>query len=203
MNTFFRRGRVVALLAVFLLVVAACGDDDSGNVEQAPTAPPGAQVSDPLPVNDNPGDTPAVSSACFEDEPDCQDTLVGNPEPQDLPPPSDDEPGTATGGGATVSGGALVDGGLTVSEALATDATSVLAVHGFLLDDGSGARLCELLAESYPPQCGGAFVPVTNYEEVIGVPLSNAQGVTWTDSEVTVFGEIIDGTLVVDPMVAG
>ena len=60
-----------------------------------------------------------------------------------------------------------------------------------------------MLAESYPPQCGGASIPVTNYEEVVNVPLNSNQNVTWTDDRVTFFGEIIDGVFVVDPTVAG
>jgi hypothetical protein len=97
----------------------------------------------------------------------------------------------------------LIDGGLSVSEALATDATGVIGVQGSLFDDGTGARLCEALAESYPPQCGGVSIPVTGYEEVITVPLSNAQGVTWTDQPVSLLGEIINGTLVVSPTTSG
>ena len=155
-----------------------------------------------MPPNDDPGGTPAIVGTCLEGEPDCLDTLEPGQEPQDLPdhdlpvPTRDEEPGA-------VSGGMLVAGGLTVSEALATDATGILAVSGFLFDDRSGARLCELLAESLPPLCGGESIAVTGYEEVIGVPMVSAQGVTWTDQSVSLFGEIIDGILVVDPSVAG
>ena len=199
MNGFSSKGRVVALLALVALVVAACGGDSS-NDEPAPLAPAaGSEQPDPLPPNDDPGGAPAIAGTCLEGEPDCLDTLEPGQEPQDLPP-SVDEPGTA--GGSVAGGGMLVAGGLTVSEALATDAI-IIAVQGHLLDDGSGARLCEALAESYPPQCGGASIPVTGYEEVIAVPLASAQGVTWTDQSVSLFGEIIDGILVVDPTVAG
>ena len=93
----------------------------------------------------------------------------------------------------------LVEGGLSVSEALTTGATGVIAVQGFLVDDGTGARLCEALAESYPPQCGGASILVTGYEDVITVPLGTEQGVTWTDESVSLFGEVTGGTLVVSP----
>ena len=95
------------------------------------------------------------------------------------------------------------DGGLTIADALASDATGTIAVQGFLVDNGTTARLCEALAESYPPQCGGDSIPVAGYEEMIDVPLASAQGVTWTDEYVTLFGEIIDGTFVVDATVAG
>jgi hypothetical protein len=186
-----RLGRLAAVLTTLMLLAAACGDGSGGNGDPAL-----------LPPNDNPGDTPAVSGVCAPDEPDCDDTLVvGDDEPEPLP--SDPEPVIGTGGDPVSSGGMLVDGGLTVSEALATDATGIIAVQGFLLDDGTSARLCEVLAESYPPQCGGASIPVTGYEEVISDRLSNAQGVTWTDDYVSLLGEIVDGTLVVNAAVSG
>lgn len=182
MTILHSRNRLIVTFSALALLLAACGG--------------GADDADPasLPVNDNPDDTPAVAGACLPDEPDCVDTGVIGGEP--LPLPNHDEPGT---GGA----GALVDGGLSVGEALTTDATGIIAVQGFLFDDGNGARLCEALAESFPPQCGGASIPITGYEEVIDVPLVSNQNVTWTDLPITVFGEIIDETLVVDPTVAG
>ena len=104
---------------------------------------------------------------------------------------------------ASTVGGALAGGGLSVAEALATDAIGILAVRGFIVDDGVLARLCETLAESFPPQCGGASVAVPGYQAVDVGPLSQAEGVTWTDQPVVIFGELIDGTLVADPNVAG
>ncbi len=187
-----RSGRfvlVVTALAALTLIVAACGG--------------GAGSDDPasLPTNPNPDDTPAAVGACVEGEPDCVDTVViGDEEP--LPSGSDDE-GVIGSGGGVAGSGMLVDGGLTVSEALTTDATGTIAVRGFLVDDGTEARLCEVLAESYPPQCAGAFLPVAGYEEVVDVPLSNAEGVTWTDDHVSLLGEIVGGILVVDPTAAG
>ena len=177
--------RGLALMAALMLVLAACGSTDGGDTGE-------------LPLNDNPSDTPpAAAGACLEGEPDCNDTGdMNTPGPLPLDGSSDE------GGGVTGSG-ALADGGLTVSEAMATDATGTIAVQGFLVADGTGARLCEALAESYPPQCGGASVPVMDYEEVVGVPLQNAQGVTWTDDLLSLFGELVDGVFVVDPTVTG
>ena len=191
--------KVAAVGAALVLVVAACGGDSDDEAAPAPTTA-AVQDADPavLPPNPNPSDSPPIAGACLEGEPDCQD--IPGQEPQDLPV-FDEEPGS---GDQPVTGmGAVVDGGLTVGEALTTDATGILAVQGFLLDDGSGYRLCEVLAESFPPQCGGATVGITNFEEVLGVPLANSQGVSWTDSTVTFFGELVDGVFVVDPFVAG
>lgn len=183
----FSRWSLVALLVALSLLAAACGGADSE--EGAPLAPAGSEVPGELPVNPNPEDTPAISGACVEGEPDCQDTLVGGEEPIDLPPPGDDVAPT----------GMLVDGGLTVADALASGGEETMAVMGFLIIDSDGARLCELLAESLPPQCGGVSVPIADYEEALSVPLTSAQGVSWTDQPASFIGQIVDGTFVVDP----
>jgi hypothetical protein len=188
--------RIIALFAVLVIIAAACGDDSS-DVGAAPTAPDVA-ADEPavLPPNPPPDETPPdPAGACLEGEPDCQDMGPGQ-EPVDLPPPGElpDQPVSPSP--------MLVDGGLTVADAMTTDATGVIAVKGFLLVDDSGARLCEVLAESYPPQCGGASISITNYEEVLSVPLSSTQGVSWTDDYVSFLGEMVDGTLVVDATVA-
>ncbi len=132
-------------------------------------------------------DQQIVASDCEADAPDCDDAI-----------PSDENDGTAT-----PSMGMPVDGGLTVSEALSTSATGVLAIQGFVFDDGSGPKLCEALAESFPPQCAGESIPVSGFETAISVPLVSEQSVTWTDTAVTLFGEIVDGTFVADPTVTG
>ena len=206
---------VVAAFAALILVAAACGSSDE---QPSPTAPTvGAEEPSPLPPTPEPGGT------CLENAPDCEDipgeeprVPLGDDDPSTIggtclkdAPDCDDIPGEeptdlplgdpSVGGG---SGGFLVNGGLTVSEALATDATGIIAVKGFLVVDDSGARLCELLAESFPAQCGGSSIPISGYEEVLSAPLNNSQGVSWTDDLVSFLGEIVDGTLVVDPLVA-
>lgn len=139
-----------------------------------------------LPVNDG-ADQPAIDAACLVDEPDCNDTPGG--EPQDLPPPGD-QPGT--------SDGFVVDGGLTVTDALETDPIGIIAVSGFVVADAAGVRLCDALAESFPPQCGGASIQLEGLEQIDPEELSTEGDVSWTDYAVTVFGELADGTLVAD-----
>jgi hypothetical protein len=146
-----------------------------------------------LPINSDPDSAPPAAGACVVDEPECNDTGVLPDDANPLPPPSD----------ATMSGGMVANGGLTVSEALVSDVGGVIAVQGFLFDDGSGPRLCETLAESFPPQCGGASLPVSGHEEAVNIPMLEEQGVTWTDQTLVLFGEVVGGTLVVDPTVTG
>jgi hypothetical protein len=183
------------VLAVVVLLAAACGDSgsevDSGN-------------DDEVPVNPDAGDDGvSTEPMCVEDEPDCDDTAVSSDEGQELPD-SDDETATETGGG-DVSSGMPVDGGLTVSQALVTDATGILAVrgHGFVEDDVS--RICENLAqggERY--ECGGAGVVVENLDlDATGATVVFHDGMAYTEEEITVFGEVVDGVLILDATVAG
>lgn len=179
------------MFVILALLAAACG---TGDEQPAPTAPIGASDEpSALPINPNPDDTPVSAGACAEGEPDCNDTLVIGDEPQDLPPPSDD----------VVPSGMLVDGGLSVADAVKVSRAGPIAVKGFLLIDGEGARLCDLLAESFPPQCGGAFAAIEGFEEILDAPLSNSQGISWTDQQVSFLGEFVDGTFVVDATVSG
>ncbi len=176
--------RWILLFTAAVLVLAACGGTDGAEL---PTVDP------------NLPEVPDTIGACVPDEPECDDTVVVDTEPEPLPPGS--EP--ADDGGETVSGGMLVDGGLSVSEALATDATGIIAVRGFLLIEGSDARLCEVLAESFPPQCGGSNLAVSGHESVAFPPLINEGNVTWSNEQVVVYGELADGTLIANPNVTG
>jgi len=185
------RMSLLLMFVILALLAAACGTSDE---QPVPTVPIGGSAEpSALPPNPNPGDTPAVAGACAEGEPDCNDTLTTGDEPQDLPPPGDDVAPT----------GMLVDGGLTVGDALAVSQAGPIATKGFLFIDGDGARLCEVLAESFPPQCGGVFVPIEGFEEILDAPLSNAQGISWTDQYVSFLGEFVDGTFIVNATVSG
>ena len=184
------RMSLLLMFVILALLAAACGTSDE---QSAPTTPIGADEPSALPINPNPDDTPAIAGACAEGEPDCNDTLAIGEEPQDLPPPSDD----------IAPSGMLVDGGITVADLLARSAVGPIAVKGFLFIDDDGARLCEVLAESFPPQCGGVFVAIEAFEEVLGTPLSNSQGISWTDQPVSFIGDMVNGTFVVDATISG
>lgn len=88
-------------------------------------------------------------------------------------------------------------GGLSVPEARTSEASGPLLVHGFLIAEGGRVRLCEAVAESFPPQCGGAFL------EVRGLDLSSVEGlsqegdVRWVEGETSLLGEREGDVLVV------
>ena len=64
-----------------------------------------------------------------------------------------------------------------------TDLT--VRVNGFLFIDDRGSLLCELLLESYPPQCGGPSVAIEN-PEAAGEDLDETQGIRWTPNPIEI-----------------
>ncbi len=92
---------------------------------------------------------------------------------------------------------------LSVEEALASTLAGPLLVQGYILaHDGEPVRLCDVLAESYPPQCGGASLVVE------GLDLDAVEGLTrtaepdlaqaaWSEDPVSVLGEVADGVLTI------
>jgi len=82
-----------------------------------------------------------------------------------------------------------------VSEALAVAEDGSLHVVGLLIDDGSGWRLCDLVLESYPPQCGGDWLVVEGLD-ASSLLLEEASGVRW-QTQATLVGEVDGDTLTV------
>ena len=88
-------------------------------------------------------------------------------------------------------GGGGGDPGMTVAEALTHQATDdLVAVAGALFIDADGtARLCDAIAESFPPQCGGERITVQGLDLRTVPDLQTANGVRWAESMV-VFGSV-------------
>ena len=110
---------------------------------------------------------PAADGACLVSAPDCEDTFSS-----DLPA---EEP----------------ERGVSVADAAAQQIDGPFELRGFFFVDGAGARMCETLLESFPPQCGGASIPLGDFD--VELPLSSEAGVSWTDQVVYLEGEIIGG----------
>jgi hypothetical protein len=87
---------------------------------------------------------------------------------------------------------------LSIEEALDSDLSGPLLVNGYLLADGNRVRLCEALAESYPPQCGGPSLEVIGLKLLEQRRLYKANGqVTWSEQPVQLLGVVEDGTITV------
>jgi hypothetical protein len=188
---------LIAALAAFVLVAAACGSDSNAgtNTGEVP------QVDDSdggLPLADSDSDATAVTGLCAPGEPDCEDTLVDDPQPQDPPDPSGADDDSASSSGMTVNGG------LTISEALTSNVTGIIAIRGHLFEDGNGVQLCESLAglgEQYG--CEGENIVVANLDLTQFSNIVFFEGTTYTEDEITLFGELKEGTLTVDPLRSG
>ena len=81
--------------------------------------------------------------------------------------------------------------GITVGDALGHQATDdLVSVTGSLLVDADGTvMLCEALAESFPPQCGGERIAVRGLDPTAVAGLQSEGDVSWSDS-VTLFGSV-------------
>jgi hypothetical protein len=84
---------------------------------------------------------------------------------------------------------------LTVQEALERNEGEV-AVTGNLYADADGVRLCDGLAESYPPQCP-RFLRLEGFDLESAEGLSREGEIVWTNDAATVRGTLRGTTLVV------
>ena len=98
---------------------------------------------------------------------------------------------TSTASTSTSSTSTTEPGGpsLTVEELLETRPEGTVVVAGMAIDQAAGTLLCEALAESFPPQCGGRWIVVVN-PEVLDVAWQSEQGVEWVDQPVELTGEL-------------
>lgn len=84
-----------------------------------------------------------------------------------------------------------------ISELLEADVPITTSVIGYVVISDTGARLCEALAESFPPQCGGSAVDIAN-PDVLTVAFEEEQGVQWTDPRVQLDGTYDGSELTLD-----
>ncbi len=91
----------------------------------------------------------------------------------------------------------LPDGSVAVADVAATPIDGPFVMSGFWLDDGTGPRLCEALAESFPPQCGGASVPLDLRGAAAPDGLQQEGEVQWSEEPTSVEGQVVDGVFVV------
>jgi hypothetical protein len=167
--------KLVAVLAV-ILVASSCAvsEERSG---------PGADG------------IPDVIFVCADNQPDCQDTITTG----DLPTGGNDPVAPTTGSSdGAVSNGMIVDDGLSVSEAIAYEGSQPVAVHGYVVRTSESAQLCEALAESYPPQCGGANLILVNPNATDDLPLLEDGNVQWSPDIVILIGTVTGIELTID-----
>jgi hypothetical protein len=76
-------------------------------------------------------------------------------------------------------------------------------VEGFILaPEGQPVQLCSAMLESYPPQCGGSSLVVEgldleSVEDLTSTEDPSLAQVTWSETEVSVLGDIENGVITV------
>jgi hypothetical protein len=91
-----------------------------------------------------------------------------------------------------VSPGAAVDGpGISVPDAIASagEVGEVLVNGSLFIDENGTVRLCDAIAESFPPQCGGARLEVRGLDLDAVPELQEANGVRWAEG-IQLFGRV-------------
>jgi hypothetical protein len=176
--------RIVGLLVVGLIAsaCAASVDDQTG-----PT-----------------GDVPALAGMCAQDQPDCVDTILPDGVSNgDLPADSDLPLAPPANGENSVGSGLIVGGGLTIHDAIAYQGDQPVAVSGFVVRTAGSDLFCEVLAESFPPQCGGERLSIANADALNAFALVEEGEVQWSENTIVVLGRIADGVLTIDSNVSG
>ena len=100
---------------------------------------------------------------------------------------------TACGGDDDDIGSNPISGvgpGISIGEALTSKLDDPLLVNGHLHVQSGQVRLCEVLAESFPPQCGGTSLVVEGLDLTTMDGLTSEGSVTWSDQPVQVLGTV-------------
>lgn len=97
-------------------------------------------------------------------------------------PGSSAQPGVVGGGMLTIADQPVDAPAISISEALASGGEPVRVIGSLLVDPEGTVLLCDALAESFPPQCGGERLEVIGLD-VESVPnLEEGNGVRWAGS---------------------
>ena len=115
--------------------------------------------------------------------------------------PADDQSGdTSLGDPASAVGP-----GISVADALGRSIDEPLLVNGMLIATTELVQLCEVLMESFPPQCGGLRLVVQNLDlgTIAGLQTATreSQPVTWSNQPIQLLGRVSDGVLTVSDTV--
>ncbi len=87
--------------------------------------------------------------------------------------------------------------GISIGEALTSNLTGPLLINGLLHVQNGQVRLCESLAESFPPQCAERFLVVKGLDLTTMDGLTSEGSVTWSDQPVQLLGTVEDEVLTI------
>ncbi len=129
----------------------------------------------------------------FDDPPEPADraqyeVMVGAGSPDDAVDPADiDEPADSTPDD---------EDAIDLAELIATAPSGEVTVRAVLFDDGTGLVMCEVLAESFPPQCMGEKVAIAN-PDLVDADFTQQDEIRWTDRVTVLVGIYSEGTFTV------
>ena len=103
-------------------------------------------------------------------------------------------PGAACSDSGAMSG---VGPGISIGDASSSNLQGPLLINGHLHAEDGQVRLCEVLAESFPPQCGGRSLVVQGLDLTTRDGLTSEGSVTWSDQLVQVLGTLDGDVLTV------
>lgn len=84
---------------------------------------------------------------------------------------------------------------LTVAQALTAPSGSPVTVRGYVLATAGVTYLAESLAESYPPQPGGAVLKLEGLDVGTLPGAERAEDTTWTSEQLAISGRLRGGVL--------
>ena len=119
---------------------------------------------------------------------------------------SDEPDADDNGGGADTQASSAVGPGISIAEAFDSTLDGPLLVNGTLVIRNDEVRLCEALAESFPPQCGGASLLVVG-ADITALralwELKDAEGTTWSEGPIQLLGTVEGEALTIVEGVSG
>ena len=102
----------------------------------------------------------------------------------------DAEAGVDADGILTIAPGSAGGPGISIEEAIGNSGGEPLLVNGALVVDPNGrVLLCDALAESFPPQCGGSRLEVRGLDLASLPDVQEANGVRWAE-QVQLLGNV-------------
>jgi hypothetical protein len=88
---------------------------------------------------------------------------------------------------------------MTPAEARRVESGTSVVVTGYVYVEPDGrARVCDALAESFPPQCAGPALELVGLDADDIPSAQHGSGVTWSGQQVRVHGTTDGDTLTVD-----
>ena len=92
----------------------------------------------------------------------------------------------------------IIGPGKSIRDVFVSNLQGPLIVRGLLHVNDGEVRMCETLAESFPPQCGGRFLLVKGLDVEATTGLKTEGSVSWSDQQVEIQGTVEGEVLIAE-----